>query len=131
MESVCTGCLIARDEDAALRACLASAAKFCAEMILVEPGSTDRPAVAAALSAAAAAFPWRHHLATNVMAATDRNGHVRTFGYDAVNRTTAETWVGGGAGGANYTFSWNYDAAGRLSAASNPDSCKGTRQNQS
>jgi RHS repeat-associated protein len=46
-----------------------------------------------------------------------RDGRQRTFGYDAANRPTAETWVGG-----SYTATYAYDAANRLTSESDPNS---------
>src|SRR5262249_5096779 len=51
---------------------------------------------------------------------TDRNGRVRTFTYDALNRVTTETWLAGSS--AVYTANYAYDAGGNLIAAGDKNS---------
>jgi len=48
---------------------------------------------------------------------TDRNGRTRQFQYDALDRLTAEIWVG-----ASRTITAVYDAASQLATTSDPDS---------
>jgi YD repeat-containing protein len=52
---------------------------------------------------------WTHVL-TSV---TDRDGRVRTFGYDNAGRQTSEVWRDG-SNNAIRTISYTYDAAGNL-----------------
>jgi tetratricopeptide (TPR) repeat protein len=57
-------CLITRDEEAALPACLGSAAGLFAEVVVVDAGSADRTReVAGGLGARVVDFPWRDHFA--------------------------------------------------------------------
>ena len=57
----------------------------------------------------------------NRTALVDRNGRRRTFGYDALNRPTQERWHDG-SGAVLRTISFNYDALGRTTAISDPES---------
>ena len=50
----------------------------------------------------------------------DRDGRVRDFTYDDLNRQTAEKWMDGST--VLETFSYSYNADGQLTSASNPDS---------
>jgi uncharacterized protein RhaS with RHS repeats len=51
---------------------------------------------------------------------TDRNGRVRQFSYDLLDRMTAETWPG--PNGPERVFTYSFDAADRLTGASDNDS---------
>ena len=51
-------CLIARDEEAHLPACLASAAGLFDETVVVDTGSADRTRAGAAAGARVCDFPW-------------------------------------------------------------------------
>lgn len=52
---------------------------------------------------------------------TDRNGQVRTFTYDDLNHLKTEDWLDG-QGNVIRTISYDYDAAGNLLLAQDPDS---------
>jgi YD repeat-containing protein len=52
---------------------------------------------------------------------TDRDGRLRTFGYDNAGRETSEVWRDG-SNNAIRTISYTYDAAGHLATASDSDS---------
>ncbi len=58
---------------------------------------------------------WQYDPLGNVVEQQDRNGRVRQFAYDALNRPISETWLN-----ADYTATYQYDAAGQLQAASDP-----------
>jgi RHS repeat-associated protein len=49
----------------------------------------------------------------NLIQSTDRNGQVRTFAYDALNRRTSETWLDGGGLPVNM-FAYSFDSVGNL-----------------
>jgi YD repeat-containing protein len=53
----------------------------------------------------------------NLTSVTDRNGRQTTYGYDAADRLTGETWVNSSPA---YTATLTYDAANDLTAASDP-----------
>ncbi len=59
--------------------------------------------------------------AGNLTTSTDRNGRVTRYTYDAIDRRTAEQWLDG-VGASIRTFAYTYDAAGQMTAASDPDS---------
>jgi YD repeat-containing protein len=51
----------------------------------------------------------------------DRNNRKTTYGYDSLNRRTGENWIG--AGGVSLrSIGYTYDAVGRLTTESDPDS---------
>ena len=62
--------------------------------------------------------------AGNVTKDTDRDGRVRTFSYDALNRKTAEHWLDA-SGNVTRTTAWSFDAAGRVTRVTDPDSTTG------
>ena len=53
-----------------------------------------------------------YDVAGNEVSDTDRDGPVRTFSYDALNRKTAEHWLDA-SGNVTRTTAWSLDAAGR------------------
>lgn len=57
----------------------------------------------------------------NLISTTDGDGRTRVFTYDVRNRQTSEQWLDSN-GQAFYTFHYSYDAAGELTAASDPNS---------
>src|SRR4051794_31087896 len=77
-------CLIARDEEANLPACLASAAGLAAEVVVVDTGSADRTReVAAGLGAKVVDFPWCDDFAAARNAGIDRASGAWIFWLDA------------------------------------------------
>lgn len=57
----------------------------------------------------------------NLVRLTDRDGRVSVFGYDDANHRTSETWLDEN-GDPTRTFTYQYDLAGQLISASDPDS---------
>ena len=57
----------------------------------------------------------------NEIGEVDRDGRKRTFKYDALNRLTEEDWLGA-SGNPIRISTYQYDAAGQLTLASDPDS---------
>lgn len=80
-------CLIARDEEFNLPACLAAAAGLTAEVVVVDTGSTDRTReVAAGLGAKVVDFPWRDDFAAARNAGIDQASGSWIFWLDADDR---------------------------------------------
>jgi len=61
---------------------------------------------------------FEYDTANNLVEFTDRNGRVTTYDYDNLHRRTSETWLDGST--PLRTFSYSYDAASQLVAASDP-----------
>ena len=57
----------------------------------------------------------------NLISTTDRNGQVTDFTFDNLNRRVSEQWLDSSST-AIRTTTWTYDAIGRLTSVSDPDS---------
>jgi RHS repeat-associated protein len=68
-----------------------------------------------------AAVTYQYDAAGNRIAETDRDGRTRQFTYDSLDRLAGEAWLDG-SGHAALTIAYGYDAAGRLTSASDGSS---------
>jgi RHS repeat-associated protein len=89
----------------------ASATISCGE----EKGGRNRKRVVSMTNPLGYQTSYAYNAADLLTSTTDADGRTIDYGYDAIGEKTSETWVGG-----NYTATYQYNASGQLTEASDP-----------